>query len=229
VRKPRDHHDLEITLSPLDFSTALDDSRESASKDVAPKVTFDEMDAWWMSAFTEEEREYIRKQMRRHNFHPFTFGSPYRALVYPEDQLCAIADWLRKPKAYPLGLRMLHKAEDLAGADIHELFRVYEAMIDFYYRGRELEPSYLAGAVETCRKQIALGFAPFTEAVEGGAALPSHRGFEQLAIILERQGKLSSAPFHHYHYTLGYTGHDSSTAQPRRRSWRARRSGRRSP
>lgn len=186
-RGPRDHHDLEITLSPFGLRTALGDSAEPPSVDVAPKVSFEQMDEWWTTEFTEQERQYVRKRMRRKDFHPFTFGSPYRALVYPEDQLRTLATWFHEPKGCPMGIRMLEKAEELANDDVAELHRVYEAMIDTYYRGREAIPGYLEAAVQTCGKQIAQSATAATVFGQRGLFLPSHRGFERLAIILEKR------------------------------------------
>ena len=53
----------------------------------------------------------------------------------------------------------------------------------------------LGKTVETCKKQIALASqaAKLFLAEYPLQALPSHRGYEQLIIILEKQGKINEA------------------------------------
>ena len=67
--------------------------------------------------------------------------------------------------------------------------------IKMHYKNHKMYPGALDKAIEFCEKQIAL--APkaaeaFRRELSGGA-LPKHPGFEQLAVILEKQGRLDEA------------------------------------
>lgn len=64
------------------------------------------------------------------------------------------------------------------------------------YRKRNDNPRFLNQAIAACKRQIAL--APeaaeaFRNEPGGTRGLPAHTGFEQLAIIYEKQGKIEDA------------------------------------
>jgi hypothetical protein len=73
--------------------------------------------------------------------------------------------------------------------DIHFF---YQSNIEIFYKDRE-KPEYLEKAILACRQQIE--FAPIAaKAFKKDPAfkkdsLPSHKGYHQLAIILEKQNK----------------------------------------
>jgi tetratricopeptide (TPR) repeat protein len=107
-------------------------------------------------------------------------------------------------KDYSIASRVLEKALELAekspdplyshfGASfLPSVYAVLEYGIKMHYENREMYPGALDKAIEFCEKQIAR--AP--KAAEAfrhevpGCDLPKHLGFEQLAIILEKQGRL---------------------------------------
>jgi tetratricopeptide (TPR) repeat protein len=105
---------------------------------------------------------------------------------------------------YSIASRILEKALELAETSpdpLHapfsarffpSVYAVLDYGIKMHYENREMHTGALDKAIEFCEKQIAL--APkaaeaFRQEVPGGG-LPKHRGFEQLAIILEKQGRL---------------------------------------
>jgi len=77
---------------------------------------------------------------------------------------------------------------------IDKHFLYYET-IKTYYRERNSNPNALKKAIAACRNQIAL--APLTAKAFRkkwrGEPLPSHTGYKQLAIILEKQKKFQEA------------------------------------
>jgi hypothetical protein len=71
---------------------------------------------------------------------------------------------------------------------------LYQQMIITYYKDRE-KAEYTEKAVEACRNQIALAPAAAREfkAEYGEQPLPEHKGYKQLAIILEKEGRFQDA------------------------------------
>jgi len=72
-------------------------------------------------------------------------------------------------------------------------FDLAERRIAFAYRQRKEDPAALDRAIQACRAMIARS-AEFLELFqELGRPLPSHKGFQQLAIILDKRGEYASA------------------------------------
>jgi hypothetical protein len=71
---------------------------------------------------------------------------------------------------------------------------VFQERIESRYREREKDPAALQDAVTACEAQISL--APQTAEAfseEGFDTLPRHVGFQQLAVIREKQGDYAEA------------------------------------
>ena len=81
--------------------------------------------------------------------------------------------------------------ESIKELDLH--FSIQEKII-IYYKNREIDNN-LETAIKACEEQI--DFAPKAKKAFNtfykNEPLPSHKGFEQLAIIKEKQGKFSEA------------------------------------
>lgn len=108
---------------------------------------------------------------------------------------------------------LLAKHEELARSrgNVLDLHFVYSAAIETWYARRESEPDALQLAIEACEKQIAIApqaWGQFVADAEASARrsselwgetreatflAPSHRGFQQLAIIREKQGDFDEA------------------------------------
>lgn len=149
---------------------------------------------WWLSTFSQQERLHIQAR-----FQPL--GSPANSLTQGDIRyssgtaaglLSALAGWFTKENDRALAYRLLQKAEELciAATDILDAHFVYNAKISLYYRDRS-DPLSLATALDACRQQIAIAeeAARAFRAESGHSQLPSHRGYEQLSIVLERRGE----------------------------------------
>jgi hypothetical protein len=151
------------------------------------------LDDWWLSTFTEVERRYIIT-----TFQPL--GASSDDSIASDDITCTsqsalaflgnLAGWFSKRSDRSIARRLLAKAEELATPDAPILDRhfFWQAAIEHFYRDRE-QPGCLDRAVDACRHQIAL--APqaaqaFKREYEDGI-LPGHKGYQQLAIVLEKQ------------------------------------------
>jgi hypothetical protein len=152
---------------------------------------------WWLSAFTEAERRHI---LDVHQPLGSTGASLVRGSIgytsqTPVGLLWALAGWLTKPQDRPLAHRFLAKAEELASSSsVLDRHFLYSQEVDIFYKDRD-DPVMMDAAIAACQGQINLGpeAAKAFLAEYPGSSLPSHRGFEQLAIIREKQGNCQDA------------------------------------
>lgn len=156
---------------------------------------------WWLSAFTEEERDYIESK-----FQPMTMGiggtsTTERHPILNTDGTLAVhlwelSSWFRSREDSHIAYRLLEKSEEVSADNILDLHFTYSAMIPIYYRDRDQSPAARENAIRICEKQIAL--APeaakvFKVEFWNDDRFPSHRGFHQLAIIREKEGSYTEA------------------------------------
>ena len=165
-----------------------------------------ELLAWWHSEFTAEEQHCILTR-----YQPLVIDvaadetdvaatqseSPLYNIIRSDGSLClelaALATWFISPKEdLPLARRILAKGVERGEGETGETLDrhfIYHDMIRVYYRDRIRDPNALGLAVEACQKQIALGpdAAKALLAEYPNQALPRHTGFEQLAIIREKE------------------------------------------
>ena len=157
--------------------------------------------AWWETEFSPEEQNYILTKYK-----PMTLGGAIEGertdlsrIIRPDgslgsiSSLTALSTWFLTGDEVPLARRILAKAverrESETGSVVDRHF-IYGLMIKVYYRDRNRDNNALALAIQTCKEQIAIApqaireWPEYLKAPDGG--LPSHSGFEQLAIILEK-------------------------------------------
>jgi len=162
---------------------------------------------WWLTELSEEERLTVQSRWGRWvsasdpSHEAVAFDGAYLLLQAEDPEyggtaasfLANLAEWLNTPSTRHVARRVLEKAEAVC-ADALDRHCVYQAMIPVYYRDRDKGPGYLAAAISACRKQIAV--AP--EAIRNWSkryrrVVPTHKGFEQLAIIREKEGDYQAA------------------------------------
>lgn len=156
---------------------------------------------WWLSAFSEHERQHIKQAFR-------PLGTkPSNGLLISDDIsyfsqsvvcfLGHLAGWFGKKEDRTIAYRILQKGEELVTMkgvsllDIHFLFS-YKVML--YYKDRE-NPESLNMAIHACRQQIAIADKAVLafQATYKGDPLPGHKGYSQLAIILKKQKHFDQA------------------------------------
>jgi len=153
---------------------------------------------WWMSTFSEAERKYIEKK-----FQPLggsgdsiTKGDISVRSDTAVGFLHNLAGWFDKNEDRYLAYRILEKAEELIhqSAKPLDIHFFYNSKIEIFYKDRD-NPEALEKAICACRKQInyAPNAAKAFKMEYNDEFLPSHRGYKQLAIILEKQKKYSDA------------------------------------
>jgi tetratricopeptide (TPR) repeat protein len=176
----------EVAVGLLDFF--------SKSEKTKGLIGYFGLESWWLSEFSEKERRYITA-----TFQPL--GSSGDSLTSGEilytgrsavGLLHNLAGWFSKEKDRPIAHKLLKKAEELSevGCSVLDAHFLYGQKFEIYYKDRDI-PGYLEKAVEACKQQIALAekAAKAFRKKYKESPLPSHKGYQQLAITLEKQGK----------------------------------------
>jgi len=162
---------------------------------------------WWFKTLSEPERELLAKV-----YEPFGLGLPAsgkgrRCLVEGEfgsasssncSFVSTLATWVNKPKTRELAKKVVLESLNFDGSVLDRHFRE-QHIIQIFYPDRDKDPNALPIVIGACTRQIALSkeaarvFSKQKMNLPKGVKLPTHVGFEQLAIILEKQGKFSEA------------------------------------
>ena len=171
-------------------------------KKIGGDIGFYGLADWWLTTFTEEEHRYMEQ-----TFQPMSVGvggghSPSLTtgqILSSGRSACAFlgtfASWFHKPNDRHLAVKILDKAEQVPG-DMLDRHFLYHHMIKTYYPDRDKVPGSLDKAIAACEKQIAIApqaAAAFNKEPGFGKDLPAHTGYEQLAIIRDKQGEYTEA------------------------------------
>lgn len=155
------------------------------------------LEEWWLTAFDDAERHHIQS-----TFQPMgsSGDSLTTGVIYSTDEtapglLSTLATWFTRPEDRSIAHRMLDKAWELSpDAPVLDAHFMYQHMIEIYYKDRT-DAAYMDRAVSACKDQIALGprAARAFLAKFPSSPLPGHKGYKQLAIILEKLGRFADA------------------------------------
>ena len=168
-----------------------------SSKRVQGNIGYFGLETWWLTVFSPEERNHIQTNVG-------AAGLPQDLLTSGEiistsgtvvGLLSGLASWFGKPADRAIAHKILNKAVELSkDASVLDVHFLYGRMIEIYYKDRE-NSEYLDKAVTACRYQIALApdAAKAFKAEHRQGPLPSHKGYQQLAIILEKQMRFHDA------------------------------------
>ena len=178
-----------------------DDTPAEASPQGGGLVGYYGLTDWWLSTFTEEERRKIQAVrptlvvgdnkdiiVSERAYPEFTTG-------WLENGLSSLAIEFIRSKEMDIAARLLAKAEETGGAKLLDRHFAYQGMAQAYYRHRNDDPEALDLAIDACEKQIHLGpeAAKVFLAEDTEDYLPAHHGFQQLAIIREREKDYAEA------------------------------------
>jgi len=167
-----------------------------------------DLDQWWESEFSEEEKEYIISKK------PEIVEGSYNYIdKSPAKYLQELSLWFNTKKDSEISLKLLNKADELVD-DIVEKHFMYNEMIKTNYKKRNEDEKYYNQAIMACEKQIKIADKVMEEMkkrhyergktileyISGEKTLEevnedrpfrssSHRGFKQLAIIKHKEGK----------------------------------------
>lgn len=124
-----------------------------------------------------------------------TSGQILNASASVVNFLTGLQSWFTNLSDEAISQKILLKAEQLVTPKIPILDThfLYGALLEHYYKKRKLNTEYYNLAKTYCQKQIEL--APKTKSVfiKEFGLLPRHKGYEQLAIILEKENNCIAA------------------------------------
>lgn len=150
---------------------------------------------WWRSRFTEEQRLYIAatyQPMGNTQERRLVEGEPH-----PQDPgqlLLGLSSWFRAPADRPIERVLLTDAVSFSAPDSFTRHLIYGALMVNWYRDRDTDPVALPTAVGYAWEQVRMSAqAARAWQREHGRELPSHQGYEQLAIIAEKEHRYGDA------------------------------------
>jgi hypothetical protein len=165
---------------------------------------------WWLSTFTESERNHIEDVYRPlgSDDRPLTSGEVDWTSQKGPSLLSGLANWFKEPEDWSITCRFLDKADELLerdfdSLDIIDVHFIYHDMITITFKHRKTDPNAFDMMVVACKKQIAI--APQTaqalieerseeERMNGfGWILPGHYGYSHLIQYHEGRGNYSEA------------------------------------
>jgi tetratricopeptide (TPR) repeat protein len=157
------------------------------------------LEEWWFRVFTEDERNYMKTKFRSRGEQGVSLevGDISFTSQSSVSFLHNLASWFTKENERHLAYQLIEKAEEhiqeneFPVLDRHFLF---QQKIVTHYKDRE-KPGNLKKAVEACYQQITLSEEAATAFRKeyGDGQLPAHKGYQQLAIILDKQGEYDEA------------------------------------
>lgn len=169
-------------------------------QEVAGYVAAYDLSKWWLKAFSEAEREAMTSKYQPMGLsfrRPLTEGEMTRH-GSTRSFLTTLAGWFNTPSQRPLAKAIMLKAIETDDGDTVDDHFLYSELIPIFYPDRETDPDALNRVIWACECQIAISGKAAKEFLRRGlvhknGTLPSHRGYEQLAIIREKQGRLDDA------------------------------------
>jgi hypothetical protein len=152
---------------------------------------------WWDKNFTSDEKNYILEKYIPMGGVELTKGSIHCSSTTVISFLTGLQSWFTTLADEAISEKILKKAE-LCLTDetpIIDKHFLYGCLIEHYYKKRNINSEFYDLAKQYCLKQIAISKQvqkafhseiPFS-------TLPRHKGYEQLAIILEKEKDYDSA------------------------------------
>ncbi|RKX17102.1 MAG: hypothetical protein DRP35_11520 [Candidatus Zixiibacteriota bacterium] len=158
---------------------------------IGGEIAYYNLEDWWIGDFTDAERKYILKQYQPMGLsdNDIISGQILESSASVVQFLSGLASWFNKDEDRYLAKLICQKAESLLYDDtkVLDIHFLYQTKIMVYYRDRD-KSDCLDIAITACQQQINVAkqaIKAFKKKFEDG--LPGHKGFEQLAIILEKK------------------------------------------
>lgn len=156
------------------------------------------LEDWWIQNFDENQREYIVTTYQPMGGNPrgLVEGHIDWSSASAASLLSGVSSWFMGPNDRNIGRKLLAKALELSNTSEDPLDKHFtlQGLIQIYYRDRE-QPGYYDKAIEYCKEQIKMQAAAAAKWKSDypGDSLPAHIGYEQYAIILEKEKRFDDA------------------------------------
>lgn len=161
---------------------------------VEGEIGYFNLQDWWLTTFTEKERDHIQEILQNNSL---TNGKISSTSQTSGGLLMSLAGWFNNPRDRYLAKKIIEKAyqESKKSSNILDLHFTLHTITEIYYPDRDSEPNAWDKAIKACEEQISIapqaakGFLKIYSSQE----LPAHTGYNQLVIILKKQGNYKRA------------------------------------
>jgi tetratricopeptide (TPR) repeat protein len=170
--------------------------RKSATRQVAGMIGYHGLQDWWFDELDDHERAWLidsYQPMGTDRDQPLVAGEILSSSQTAGGLLSSLAGASNNPEERALAHKVVRKAEQVATDPLDRHF-TYQQLLAIAYPARE-DPYWFEEAVRACEAQIdlsALAVAAFRSEYPD-SPLPAHRGFKQLTIIYDKQGRYDEA------------------------------------
>ena len=161
------------------------------SGSVGGKIEYYRLQEWWLNALSSEERSILIAHYKPMGLNP---DSLIHGKITSSDQsvvafLSNLSGWVKQPEYRKIGYKLIEKAETSISNKTPVMDRhfLYQAKMEIYYRNRDMDNFALSSAIEACKQQIALSTKAKQAFMKQWGQIPSHAGYKQLCIIMEKQ------------------------------------------
>lgn len=171
------------------------------NKPIEGYIGYYNLQNWWMNEFSDEERVLIEDIYKPFgldpNSKPLTEGKILDTTQTITTFLQTLSGWFNNPTNRHLANKIINKAGEIGKQNPDDILGnhfLYSEMVSIYYPLRN-DKIMLDIAIQACKEQISIAPKAAKAFLEEypNQPLPSHRGYEQLAIIYDKQNKHGNA------------------------------------
>jgi DNA-directed RNA polymerase subunit RPC12/RpoP len=184
-------HKIDVKMN-VDNKSDKTNSQNYGTK-IGGEIAYFGLQDWWFNELTKEERDTILSI-----YQPFGFSknSLIEGKISYTDQtaiglLTGLLSWFKKPEYQKISSKIIKKVDSMSSktGSVMDKHFFLSTKIQTLYRNRDANDSDLSAAIEACKEQISISANAKRAFLKEypGSPLPSHVGYNQLCIILEKQ------------------------------------------
>ncbi|WAI00402.1 hypothetical protein [Methanogenium organophilum] len=167
------------------------------SGSVGGEIEYYKLQEWWLNTLTSDEQNILLSIYRPLGLSPdsLVHGKITSSSQSEVAFLSNLSGWVKQPEYRRIGYKLIEKAESSISnrTPIMDRHFLYQAKKEIYYRNRDMDDFALPTAIEACKQQIALSKKAKQAFLKECGQLPSHAGYKQLCIIMEKQKNYDEA------------------------------------
>lgn len=152
---------------------------------------------WWNTNFSNSEKLYILEKYIPMGGGELTKGTILGSSATAINFLTSLQSWFTTLADEAISEKILKKAESLLTNEtsILDTHFLYSSLIEHYYKKRNIDLRFYEIAKQYCFKQIIINYRAKVAFLSDPTfpTLPRHKGYEQLAIILEKEKEYDNA------------------------------------
>lgn len=152
---------------------------------------------WWNNQFSETEQTYILKKNIPIGGSYLTSGTIIDSSASVINFLNGLQSWFTNLTDESISEKILIKGESLINKNIPilDIHFLYGSMIEHYYKKRKIDSIFYELAKKYCKRQIEIStiVKKAFQKEPWYDSLPGHKGYNQFAIILEKEKQYKQA------------------------------------